>query len=679
MLHFLITRTRMKFSPCLLIACALLFCLGLTAVGVKAQQLPQSPDAPGVITGVVTNGAGESLAGIAVDLYRNPEGKLRTVMTDASGGYRFGLLAAGLYYLAFRDPAEQYALQFYGGAPVQAAAKEIAVAGAAVTVPPVTLVAGSRITGTITHPANLPLGPVTLQLFVKVQNAWRLVTEGQMPADAQQYSLGGLPGGAFRFCVSNHLLAECYNDIVSDTQPIPSGLDGAQDLLLAVGQQRDRINFILGDSASHGTISGYVYAESGAPLANITVSAYYKGADGQIVGEARTTQTNVAGYYHLPYLRPGSYFVGFHDRGSYRYAEQYYGESASLQTAQPIMITAGSRAWPIMATLGIGGQVVGQVRIAGEVGNAVQLRFFQQSGGGWREPGLAVVDASGAYTATGLATGLYHVFGEGLLDGVRYFGYHGGQTLASATHIQVTAGTTLPQDLNFAVASDFRTGLISGTVRSTGQPVAGIQVEAISATNGHVVVYTTTQEQGRYQIAGLLDDAYYLRFSDPNGVYAPSWYRHWWSTPDAPPIRREQATIVLIDGARSARDIDGTLVRAGVIQGQVRLANGEPAVGVQVNLFDAANPSGWQWSACYAMTRCIPAIVTDQQGRYQITGLPPGRYYVGFFGMGATRYYPMSAALENADEVIVQADAVTTGINGIVGPLPQIFLPFVAQ
>ena len=78
----------------------------------------------------------------------------------------------------------------------------------------------------------------------------------------------------------------------------------------------------------------------------------------------------------------------------------------------------------------------------------------------------------------------------------------------------------------------------------------------------------------------------------------------------------------------------------------------------------------------------LSSSVTDQQGRYQIEGLPPGRYHVGFFRRVDDRngrYYPLSESLENAGDVIVQAGAVTTGIDGIVGPLPQLFFPFVAR
>ena len=682
MLHFLTTRTRMKFSHCLLTACALLFCLGLTTAGVKAQQLPQSPDAPGVITGVVTNGAGESLAGIAVDLYRNPEGKLRTVITDAGGSYRFGLLAAGIYQLSFHDPSGQYALQFYGGTPVRTTATDIVVAGEAVTLAPVTLVAGSWILGTITNQTGAALGAVTIRAFMKVQDQWQLVAASQMSTAVPEYFLSGLPAGRYALCAGNDTITECYDKVLIMYPPIPLGLDAASPISLAVGEIQRDINFTLGRYAGLGEIQGYVANAAGAPLGNITVKAYRQGDNDTAFAWVKTGQTTDTGYYLLDSLAPGYYKIAFSDREKHLYSDQYYQEADSLIAAQPLAITRDTRQTMVNATMHMGGRVVGKLRLAGEEVSAAQLWFYQQTADGWQERGFVTVAANGFYTATGLATGLYRVKGEVQLDGALYQGYHGGLTLASAIDLKVTAGATLTQDLDLDVAPDLFASVISGTVRSAEQPLAGIQVEAISASNSHVIVYTTSDQQGRYQIVGLPNDHYYLRFADPAGIYAFSWYRRQSSAMIEPPLRKEDGATVFIKGTTVAPAIDGTLTRAGAIQGQVRWSTGEPASSFYVYVFAADHSSSWLWPGCYAIDRCAPAIVTDQQGRYQIEGLPPGRYHVGFFRRVDDRngrYYPLSESLENAGDVIVQAGAVATGIDGTVGPLPQIFLPFVAR
>lgn len=680
---FLTKLITMKFSYCLLLTAGLLFWLGLTSVAVKAQQLPQSPDAPGVITGIVTNGAGEPLAGIAVSLYGQSEGQLRTITTDASGAYRIGLLAAGIYQLAFHDPNEQYALQFYGGAPVQATATEIVVAGQVVTVAPISLAIGSRITGTITNRTGIPLGQLSMRGFIKAQNEWHLVAEKWLVEEAQTYSLGGLPAGIFHLCVTNSTVAECYPDVVADHSPIPENVENAQDIALAIGEQRANIDFVLGDSRSRGEISGYVTDAAGAPITAIAVSAYDRRGTGgwPTFALAKTVQTDGAGYYRLPYLLPSQYVLVFRDMEKHLYAEQFYQQADSLQTAHPIPITAGSRAESINVVMATGGQMVGRVRMAGEVVSNARLWFYRQSADGWQVEGFSWVDASGVYTATGLATGLYRVQGEVRLNGGSYYhGYHGGLTPESATTVQVTAGATLPQDLELVVAPDLFAGVISGTVRSAGQPLAGIQVEVI---NSRVVVYTTTDQQGRYQIAGLPDDQYYLRFSDPTATYAFSWYSLLWPSNNEPPIRKEDATPVRIKGATIARNMDGTLLRAGAIEGRVRWGNGAPALGINVQLFARDDQQNWARLLCYALDHCPYSTITDGQGRYHFQGLPPGRYRVGFFPSSfhdpEQRYYPMSPSLENAGDVMVAAGAATTGIDGIVGPLPQIFLPFVAR
>lgn len=688
MKQFLTKLTHMKFSHCLGIAFGLLFCLRLTSVAVKAQQLPQSPDAPGVLTGVVTNGAGEPLTSIAVSLYRQDEWPLRTVTTDGNGVYRIGLLAAGIYQLAFRDPAEQYALQFYGGALVKATATDIVVAGQVVTLAPVSLAPGSQITGTITNRTGMPLGQIRIRAFAKVQHQgqdqWHPVVEKWLPEEAQSYSLGGLPAGVFYLCAGNYTVAECYPDIVADNNSIPEDIALAQKIILAVGQQHTNIDFFLGDSASRGEISGYVTNATGAPLATIRVSAYAVRADAPpTFALAKTAQTDGAGYYRLPYLLPSSYVIVFQDTEKHLYAEQFYPQADSLLTAQPITVTAGNQVGSPNVVMVTGGQMVGQVRVAGEVTNDVRLWFYRQSADGWLGQGFAWVDAGGVYTATGLATGLYRVQGEVRLNGGSYYrGYHGGLTPESATTVQVTAGATLTQDLDLVVASDLFAGVISGTVRSAGQPLAAIQVEVISANN-RVVVYTTSDQQGRYQIGGLPDDRYYVHFADPTATYAFSWHGLPWSPTSEPPLHKEGATTVLIEGATIADNIDGALVRAGAIQGGVRWDNGAPALGITVQLFARDDQRNWEWLVCYALNHCPYTTLTDAQGRYHFQGLPPGRYRVGFFPASfydpGQRYYPMSPSLQNAGDVMVAVGAVTTGIDGIVGPLPQIFLPFVAR
>jgi len=682
MLRFSIMFVNLKAYGYIFTALVLLLYCGLSIATVNAQQAPQEADAPGLIAGIVTDSAGMPLAGIAVSLYRNPEGQLRTVMTDVKGAYRFGLLAAGIYQLSFHDSSGQYALQFYGGAPVRSTATDIVMTGEAVTLAPVTLVAGSWILGTITNQTGAALGAVTIRAFMKVQDQWQLVAASQMSTAVPEYFLSGLPAGRYALCAGNDTITECYDKVLIMYPPIPLGLDAASPISLAMGEIQRDINFTLGRYAGLGEIRGYVANAAGAPLGNITVKAYRQGDNDTAFAWVKTGQTTDTGYYLLDSLAPGYYKIAFSDSEKHLYSDQYYKEADSLMAAQPLAITRDTRPTMVNATMHMGGRVVGKLRLAGEEVSAAQLWFYQQTTDGWQERGFVAVATNGFYTAAGLATGFYRVKGEVQLDGALYQGYHGGLTLASAIDLKVTAGATLTQDLDLEVAPDLFASVISGTVRSAEQPLVGIQVEAISASNSHVIVYTTSDQQGRYQIAGLPNDHYYLRFSDPAGIYAFSWYSDQWPATNKPPLRKEDATSVRIEGATIASGIDGTLVGAGAIQGQVRGPTGTPAIGFQVYAFAADDPAKWLWPSCYAVERCVPTSVTDQQGRYQIVGLPPGRYHVGFFREVYDQYgwyYPHGSYLDHAGDVIVQAGAVTNGIDGTVGLLPRIFLPFVAR
>lgn len=175
----------------------MLFWLGLTSVAVEAQQLPQSPDAPGVITASSPTAQGNRWLALRSAYTDRAKGS-HTITTDASGAYRIGLLAAGIYQLAFHDPNEQYALQFYGGARLfrqqpprlswRARWSRLRRSGLAI---------GSRITGTIADRTGIPLGQLGVRGFIKAQNEWHLVAEKWLVRGSPNVQPGRVAGWDF--------------------------------------------------------------------------------------------------------------------------------------------------------------------------------------------------------------------------------------------------------------------------------------------------------------------------------------------------------------------------------------------------------------------------------------------------------------------------------------------------
>jgi hypothetical protein len=186
--------------------------------------------------------------------------------------------------------------------------------------------------------------------------------------------------------------------------------------------------------------------------------------------------------------------------------------------------------------------------------------------------------------------------------------YRGGSNSGQPTAITVTGGSTIG-DIDIQLAQDDYAGIISGTVSSeNGQPLAGIRVDLLKSANWaeRAIVYATTDAQARYQFEGIPNGGYYLRFSDPEGVYAPAY---------AFDARRPYDAIgIMVAHGQSAGPVDARLLRSGSIHGQVRSAAGKLFKGTTVSLM--------------LDTDIVIAVKTDATGSYDSGPLPPGSYQV---------------------------------------------------
>lgn len=98
---------------------------------------------------------------------------------------------------------------------------------------------------------------------------------------------------------------------------------------------------------------------------------------------------------------------------------------------------------------------------------------------------------------------------------------------------------------------------------------------------------------------------------------------------------------------------------AGSISGQMLVTGGVPIAGAEVTLYAS---DGWGWTAAHVAE-------TDATGTYQLTGVAPGTYRLGFrdpSGDHATEYWSNWATLEAADDLHVAPGAVLTGKSAVV-------------
>lgn len=92
----------------------------------------------------------------------------------------------------------------------------------------------------------------------------------------------------------------------------------------------------------------------------------------------------------------------------------------------------------------------------------------------------------------------------------------------------------------------------------------------------------------------------------------------------------------------------------GIVTGTLKTADGRPAVGVRVGAVDVDDPSS---SSLYGVTE------TDSAGRYRLTNVPSGRYYVAAGRLSDLRYYPNGGERPTATEISVEAARVRENVN----------------
>jgi hypothetical protein len=85
-------------------------------------------------------------------------------------------------------------------------------------------------------------------------------------------------------------------------------------------------------------------------------------------------------------------------------------------------------------------------------------------------------------------------------------------------------------------------------------------------------------------------------------------------------------------------------VRTGVVSGTVQALDGAAAAGVRVAVVAAADQSGIETS-----------VIADENGRYRIEGIPPGRYWIIAGALLSPTYYPGKATPEEALLVTITA------------------------
>jgi len=620
------------------------------------------------LKGRVTGPASEPLVGISVFVNGLDFSFQKTVTTNADGHYDIGGMAAGTYSLLFSDPQEpaRYATERFDNrsraeepSPITLATDQIRTGLDA------QLDRLGVIQGTVTDLQGDPISEITVigQRYGAPPDAvW--YDDAYAYTDASGvYTMTGLYPDAYRVLFRDNRYGlysfEWYDD----------SYDPAAATLITVTFNTTTTN-INAQLDERGTISGVVTNEQNQPLVDILVSAdYLEEVDPQRWSRATETSTDAAGHYTLCCLNPQSYRINFGDP-SRRYIYEYYDDTLDLFDPQITMVpvTATQNTPNINASLARYSTIEGTItdearRPLSQIG----VEFYRTDGAEPTYDSSVYTDDAGHFSNPYLRTGSYRlrIYDTGHEQTYIEEYYADAPDLASATDIVLAKEVTVTVDA--ALATRAR---ITGTVTDrNGGPIEGIAIMLYQPIDDlwSFVKSTTTDANGDYQLAGLNGGRYFISAEDNRSprYYANEYYN------DAPTM--QDADAIVVAASATVSNINIQLAQLGVIEGAVTDEKGEPLhlIGVTLYRYVTTVGGGYWDSVGYAET--------DQAGRYELIGLPAGRYRLFFRndnGIYQNEWYDNQGYESVATTLQLAAETTLTGINAQLATEPYTWPPY---
>ena len=427
----------------------------------------------GSISGMVTNEAGQPLAGICV-YAQSEDGDYASVETGPDGTYRAKGLLGGPHQVRFRDcDGLGYVSEWYEDASYETADPVPVRIGSDTAGIDAELSVGGTIAGLVTNSEGEPIANVCV-------DAYNDESYGYGDSDESgRYRIAGLDTGTYEL----HL-ADCQYPRIYASKSVP-----------AIAVVRGSETPIDAQLSRFGRISGTVRNDAGQPLGAVCVSA--REPDGDHAGGA---ETSGSGRYTIS-VGPGQYALGFDDCNDGGYAAEWFNDKPDRETADLVTVTEDGEITGIDAALSAGGGIAGTV--TDEPGEPIPYPCVEA----WDTAGEFVDetrgDESGAYRLGGLTGGLYKVrFWECVQSAGHAPEWHSDKpTMESADPVLVTEGQDAVVD-----ASLGNGGSVSGWVTdAAGQPLSGVNVDVYGPAG---YAYSVTDNSGSYRVAGLPSGEY---------------------------------------------------------------------------------------------------------------------------------------------------------------------------
>jgi protocatechuate 3,4-dioxygenase beta subunit len=401
----------------------------------------------------------------------------------------------------------------------------------------------------------------------------------------------------------------------------------------APGYQSQHVhNFVIADSINqldfnltqinpvqNGFITGSVFSDSsGIPVPWAFIE--FISMNGFI--NFHTISDN-SGNYISPPLPIGDYYVACYvisQDSNYFYME-YYDDTHSLADATILTVTQNDTIQGIDFDVPTSTSIT-NVSVSGIVTDDTNIPLENALVSVWvtRNPGTFgdslvfhdFTDAQGQYTIN--LTNNIPMFAYSFIVSAKKPGYNiefwqEKSTPWEADHLWVFNDTTFT-GIDFTLEAFPNNNSISGTINSdsSGTPLGNAFIIAADLISGHIS-FTFSDNVGHYTLSFLNNSYYYLLFT-ANG-HVPEFYDNVYVWENATPVLASGA-ITGIDASLAALT---TGTSSGVISGTVLDDNTIPLSGV---LLAIVNSTG----------DVIGYDMTDNQGNYEVTGVPDGNHQV---------------------------------------------------
>lgn len=495
-------------------------------------------------------------------------------------------------------------------AAVQVTAAVQANPPAAASPAPPVRAATARISGTVKNAADdTPLARARVVAVSPGLAAPRAVITG---SDGR-YAIGDLPDGSYTITATRTGFAPFTFGQGQSVTGTPVAVAG--------GQHVGSVDLPL---VAAGVIVGRILDEDGTPFAGATVDAlmsrFQNGTD--TLFSVATVQTDDRGEFRLFGLAPGSYYVSAADpafaqvasaKGVLRYSPTYYPGTALPDQARTIAVGAGT---PPRVEFKL--QIVPPARVSGRlvaydsrqlISGAIVMSPLEGRGVPIAAPEEPAIYPDGRFSFNAVAPGRYQIRARGQTEPA-------AATLFAVYSIEVFGADADGVTMTLRPGATVDGRLTVESVRGTRPPdLSTLRVRApfIDGNAFGDSLTGSVQPNGRYTLRGLMQGAHQILvdgLEPPWVVKSVTYHGSDITDLQLPMEEREELHDVRIVIS------DASTVVSGVVQDSRKL----PVANTGV-LVCATVPLYWRRTS-----RRMRIAFTDQQGRWSVTGLPPGEY-----------------------------------------------------